>query len=676
MIYTIKFILFFLVFLSSTAAVSVAGVVQPPKTGQNICYSTTNCIGSGQDGELQLGTPWPLPRFIVNGDQTVTDLLTGLVWTQNANQAGTTKTWQGALDYVKDLSQQNHLGYSDWRLPNRKELMSLVNWGQSTSYAWLNTQGFSSVQGNGYWSSSSIANNTRSAWFVDMFVGYVGDSGDNDNNKFRNHYVWPVRGSYSDNPTILVSPENKEFGSITTETTSAEQSIVISNTGTAVLAISNIVLTGNDSASFILYKGINVWGSTCGATPALLPGKNCTVIVVFSPNSIGVKASTLQIASNDPAVPNKDISLTGTSSTVNYTIGTSVVGGNGFISCDRPVYRGANSICEVTPASSYQLATLTDNGVDKIGNIAGSNYTIFNVTENHAIVATFTLIPPVPVNGTCGTSHNGIFSAIPVANLCSAGTVITLTGTGSWRWNCAGTSGGTTASCNASIQTYTINCNVTGGNGTVTCTSPVGSAGTSTCTITPASGYQVSSFIDNNVDKTGAVAGDSYIISGVSANHTIGAIFGLIPQSQFTVTPAISPNYTITPATPQIAANKTTTTFTVYPSGGYGVVVSGCDGSLSGITYTTGSITANCTVNVTAVARNASSGSGNTSPPTITDALKVLQSVVGLTTLNATEKIRYDVAPLSTNGIPLGNGSIDAADVILILRRSIGIGSW
>ena len=106
------------------------------------------------------------------------------------------------------------------------------------------------------------------------------------------------------------------------------------------------------------------------------------------------------------------------------------------------------------------------------------------------------------------------------------------------------------------------------------------------------------------------------------------------------------------------------------------MVVSGCDGSLSGITYTTGSITANCTVNVTAVARNASSGSGNTSPPTITDALKVLQSVVGLTTLNATEKIRYDVAPLSTNGIPLGNGSIDAADVILILRRSIGIGSW
>lgn len=62
--------------------------------------------------------------------------------------------------------------------------------------------------------------------------------------------------------------------------------------------------------------------------------------------------------------------------------------------------------------------------------------------------------------------------------------------------------------------------------------------------------------------------------------------------------------------------------------------------------------------------------------PTISDALKVLQAVVGITPLTATEQIRYDVAPLGSSGTPVGNGIIDAADVILILRRSIGIGSW
>ena len=63
-------------------------------------------------------------------------------------------------------------------------------------------------------------------------------------------------------------------------------------------------------------------------------------------------------------------------------------------------------------------------------------------------------------------------------------------------------------------------------------------------------------------------------------------------------------------------------------------------------------------------------------PPTIGDALKVLQAVAGITALTASEKARYDVAPLGSNGTPAGNGVVDAADVIAILRRSIGIGNW
>lgn len=160
---------------------------------------------------------------------------------------------------------------------------------------------------------------------------------------------------------------------------------------------------------------------------------------------------------------------------------------------------------------------------------------------------------------------------------------------------------------------------------------------------------------------------------GTTASCT--ASIATLPPTQFTVTPATGNGYTINPATPQTVTNNATTSFAVIPLSGYGIAsVSGCGGSLSGSSYTTGTITAGCTVIVTSVARTASSG--GTSQPTVSDALKALQAVVGITPLNATEQIRYDVAPLSVNGIPLGNGTIDAADVVAILRRSIGIGSW
>jgi hypothetical protein len=64
------------------------------------------------------------------------------------------------------------------------------------------------------------------------------------------------------------------------------------------------------------------------------------------------------------------------------------------------------------------------------------------------------------------------------------------------------------------------------------------------------------------------------------------------------------------------------------------------------------------------------------SQPTLSDALKVLQHLDGKIVLSDVDKIRYDVAPLGSNDLPLGDGKIDIADVIVILRRSAGIGSW
>ena len=64
--------------------------------------------------------------FIDNGDQTISDNATGLMW-QKADD-GTARDWEESLDYAENLSFAT---YSDWRLPNAKELQSIVDYSRS-----------------------------------------------------------------------------------------------------------------------------------------------------------------------------------------------------------------------------------------------------------------------------------------------------------------------------------------------------------------------------------------------------------------------------------------------------------------------------------------------------------------------------------------------------------------
>ncbi|MFZ3065766.1 MAG: DUF1566 domain-containing protein [Nitrospirota bacterium] len=162
--------------------------VNLPETGQTICYDAAGavvaCANTGQDGELQKGVVWPSPRFTVDGTGLcVTDNLTGLMWVRTPDSV--LRTWQAALDYANNLTL---CGYSDWRLPNRKELRSLINYGQANTATWLNTQGFSNVQAYIYWSSSTYAGNPTYGWIVSMWFGHVYGG-----NKAVTLYVWPVR---------------------------------------------------------------------------------------------------------------------------------------------------------------------------------------------------------------------------------------------------------------------------------------------------------------------------------------------------------------------------------------------------------------------------------------------------------------------------------------------------
>lgn len=175
--------------ISGNTTLTVAGVVNIPITGQTTSYAV------GDDGNMQKGVSWPNPRFSTNADTTVTDNLTGLIWPSDGNapgpaacSPGVIKTWQGALDYVACLNANSYLGYTDWRLPNRKELNSLSNYDQASFATWLNSQGFSNVVAYLYWSSTTLVSYPNYAWFVSM------DNGGVDTYvKTISLYVWPVR---------------------------------------------------------------------------------------------------------------------------------------------------------------------------------------------------------------------------------------------------------------------------------------------------------------------------------------------------------------------------------------------------------------------------------------------------------------------------------------------------
>ncbi|MCE1246219.1 MAG: DUF1566 domain-containing protein [Firmicutes bacterium] len=67
--------------------------------------------------------------FVNNGNGTITDKSTGLMWT--VNDSGTGMNWKSALAWVQAKNAENYLGFSDWRLPNAKELQSIVDYSRS-----------------------------------------------------------------------------------------------------------------------------------------------------------------------------------------------------------------------------------------------------------------------------------------------------------------------------------------------------------------------------------------------------------------------------------------------------------------------------------------------------------------------------------------------------------------
>lgn len=197
------------------------------KTGDDRCsvykpspenWQEQDCVSlpaalQGQDGQLQMGAEL-IPRYTDNFDGTVTDALTRLVWLQNAFCAGvaTGSNWSEALAYLAELNASGTMDGNDcgdtsnagghqenWRLPNVRELQSLLDYGSDQGPYLSSTHPFLNVQTNeAYWSST----NYGVVWDQDLGVNLLDDAYrvnfddavTDGTGKNGQQHVWAVRG--------------------------------------------------------------------------------------------------------------------------------------------------------------------------------------------------------------------------------------------------------------------------------------------------------------------------------------------------------------------------------------------------------------------------------------------------------------------------------------------------
>lgn len=158
--------------------------IKLPQTGQKESLTTQYGICC-DDGDLREGVVWPRPRFVDNKNGTVTDRLTNLIWLKDMNCFGAVNFLDAlqncnALQSGKcGLTDRSRAG--DWRMPNRNELLSLADIG-NTHVPLPNFlpygHPFINVQEGFYWTSTTaLYNYPAEAWVLssgDASVVYKG----------------------------------------------------------------------------------------------------------------------------------------------------------------------------------------------------------------------------------------------------------------------------------------------------------------------------------------------------------------------------------------------------------------------------------------------------------------------------------------------------------------------
>jgi hypothetical protein len=281
-----------------------------PDSDQRKCYQAVSpygqipCAGTGQDGEYVTN---PL-SYTDNADGTVTDNNTALMWQQEDDN--TLHNWyqaSGTYDATYNLAGQDVCGslglggYNDWRLPSKKELMSIVDYAVPYPGPTISATNFPSTETSNYWSSTMDASDPGRALVVYFQGGHVGPADRLDEFPVRcvrggqpdalDHLTDNGNGTVTDATTDLVWQQD-ESGAMTWESALAHCRNLVLGGGTD-WRLPNIKELESISDATHLNPAIDVtyfpgayaspyWSST---TYALFP--NVAWLVVFADGTVG-----------------------------------------------------------------------------------------------------------------------------------------------------------------------------------------------------------------------------------------------------------------------------------------------------------------------------------------------------------------------------------------------------
>ena len=339
--------------------------------------------------------------FTDNGDGTITDSTTGLVWDKcsrgqvwdNTTPPGTctgtasTHDWAAALAQATAANAASHRGQADWRLPNRTELESLVQI-NAVSPAIDGTY-FPATPSNWYWTSTTYAPNPAGAWFVDFYDGdpYA------DYKTNTNHVRLVRSGQWFGAFDALDPAVNGTCGG---------------DHGMAVLAAPS--------------------ASLCSAGVA---GSVTSAAAAFTWSCAGTGGGSAAACS----APRQ------------YNV-TPTAGAGGSISpgSAQAVTYNASTSFTVTPSSGYGISTVSGCG----GSLAGNTYTTGAVTTNCTVSASFSPLPPstYPIHIAASAGGSVVCSPNPVPH----GSNATCTATASSGYRFTGWGG----SCSGSASPCTL----------------------------------------------------------------------------------------------------------------------------------------------------------------------------------------------------------------------------
>ncbi len=104
---------------------------------------------------------------VTSNGGVATDDVTNLQWQDDDASIVTTKSWTEAIGYCEALDLGSK---QDWRLPNKNELISIVDYDKASD---VFVGGFSKVSSDFFWSSTTVADNADRAWLVYFGAGYA-----------------------------------------------------------------------------------------------------------------------------------------------------------------------------------------------------------------------------------------------------------------------------------------------------------------------------------------------------------------------------------------------------------------------------------------------------------------------------------------------------------------------